>query len=213
MHLSKLLKAAALVGVILLATAIVASAQTNKLTNPGFEAGLTGWTVFGNAYAESSNPAGGFVPCEGNVLVSMFGNWSGPWNVSGIFQEFATSEGEAWRMKCKTRHWGGDPMIGIGPANDNWMVQKIAFFDAANAEIGFVESIILDGTFATDVCHDNAPIVGYAPAGTVKMQALILYIQPASDGGAGHVDDVELYQSGTVPVEEGTWGSIKALYN
>lgn len=197
----------AFVGFFLLLMSITASA--NELTNPSFEDGLTGWTTFGNVYLETSNPPQ-FVPYSGNALVSMFGNWSGPWNVSGIFQEFPTSEGEAWRLSAKSRHWSGDPMIGVGAPDNNWVVQKLAWFDAGG-EIGGVESVILDGTFATDVWHDNAPIIGFAPAGTVKVQALILYIQPASDGGAAHIDNVELVQSGTVPVESSTWGAIKKL--
>lgn len=109
-------------------------------------------------------------------------------------------------------------MIGIGNAScapactDNWVVQKIAFFDVGNNEIAGVESVILDGTFATDVWHVNAPIIGYAPAGAVKVQALILYLQPLFDGGAAHIDDVAFFQSGTVGTHESTWGNIKALY-
>jgi hypothetical protein len=193
--------------VAMLLAATMASAG-NLLVNPGFEDGLNGWTAFGNVYAEVAG--GQFVPYEGNGLVSMFGNWSGPWNVSGIFQEFATFEGEAWRLSAKSRHWSGDPMIGVGAPNDNWVVAKLAWFDAGG-EIGGVEVTILDGTFAQDVWHDNPPVIGFAPAGTVKVQALILYIQPADAGGAAHIDGVELHKSGDIAVESSTWGAIKTL--
>jgi hypothetical protein len=162
----------------------------NLLANPGFEAGLAGWTTFGNAYPEASNPPQ-FVPI-GCGLVSMFGNFTGGFNVSGIFQEFPTVEGFEWTISSLSRHFSGDAMVGTGPDQDNWVVQKIAFFDAGNNEIGGADAIILDGTFATDVWHDNAPIVGVAPAGTVKMQALILYLQPLWAGGAAHIDNVKL---------------------
>ncbi|MGQ9602585.1 MAG: hypothetical protein ACUVUU_00025 [bacterium] len=182
------------------------------LANPGFEEDLIGWGVFGNVYHETTNPPQ-FVPYEGNGLVSMFGNWSGPWNVSGIFQEFPACPGAEWSLSAKSRHWSQDPLIGQGAPNFNWVVQKIAWFDANHVEIGGVESTILDGTFPTDVWFDNDPIVGTAPEGTVSLQALILYIQPAYDGGAAHIDLVELlYLGGPSPTESATWGSIKRLF-
>lgn len=208
-----LLKCAACVAVVLMVVASAASAQVNKLTNPGFEDGLNGWTFWGNTYAETTNIPAGFVAYEGTGLVSFFGNWSGPYNVSGFFQEFPTTEGEAWSMAAKSRHSGLDPMTGSQAGGGNWVVMKLAWFDAANAEIGGVEATIMDGTRATDTWFDNAPITGFAPAGTVKVQALLLYIQPASDGGACHIDNVEVYQSGTIPVEETTWGQVKSLFN
>ena len=189
-----------------------ASAAGNVLANPGFESGLSGWGVFGNVYAESSNPPQ-FVPYEGSKLVSRFGNWWGVFNVSGIFQEFPTAPGAEWTMSCKTRHWSGDPMTADG-VDDNWVVQKIAWFDAGGTEIGGVESTVLNGTFATDTWFDNASIVGTAPAGTAKLQALILYLQPLWDGGAAHIDNVDLHQvGGPVATEESSWGAIKALFS
>jgi hypothetical protein len=97
--------------------------------------------------------------------------------------------------------------------DDNWMVQKIAFFNEAGDEIGGFEARILDGTYPIDTWFDNAPTVGIAPAGAVKMQALILYLQPLWDGGSGHVDNCELlYLGGPSANEVSTWGQIKSLY-
>ena len=217
MLMKRVLQRATCAGLLLFATAGVASAQ-NALTNPGFENGPTGggalgWTTFGNVYTEATSPFGNqFVPYAGNQLVSTFGNWWGVFNVSGLFQEFPTSEGAHWQLSSKSRHWSGDPMVGSQANGGNWVVQKIAWFNAGGTEIGGVESMILDGTFATDVWHDNAPIVGVAPPGTVKLQALILYLQPAFDGGAAHIDNVELLNLDTVGVKSSTWGKIKSLY-
>lgn len=183
-------------GVLLLAAATPALAQS-YLVNPGFEDGPTGsgaqgWMSFGNVYTESAAPPQ-FVPYEGNQLVSMFGNWWGVFNVSGIYQRFPTSEGEEWRFSAKSRHNTGDPMVGSQAGGGNWVVQKIVFKDAGDNELpGASESIILDGTFAIDVWHDNAPVVGIAPAGAVAVEAYILYLQPLYDGGAAHIDAVKL---------------------
>lgn len=206
---------AACVAMLLLATVTVASAQ-NLLVNPGFEqgapgGGAEGWITFGNVFTEGANPPQ-FVPYEGEQLASMFGNFSGEFNVSGMFQEFPTSEGAEWRMSSKSRHWSGDPMIGSQGEGGNWVVQKIVFKDVDDAEIGAVESMILDGTFETDVWHENEPIVGVAPPGTVQVEAFILYLQPLFDGGAAHIDNVELLNPEPVPVQTSTWGMIKSLY-
>jgi hypothetical protein len=184
-------------------TATGASAQ-NLLENPGFEDGVQGWGApgwigFGNVYTEHINPGAGFYPRTGVNLMSMFGNWSWPWNVSGMFQEFPTMPGETWEMSCYSRHSWADPMGGVGLPFDNWAVMKIAWFDAGGAEIGGVETTILDGTYPTDEWFFNE-IAAVAPAGAVKLQALLLYIQPDVDGGACHVDDVELLN--TTPIAE-----------
>jgi MYXO-CTERM domain-containing protein len=174
-----------------LVASVGSTAMGNVLANPGFESGLAGWTGFGNAFAEAANPPA-VVPYAGNGVAKMFGNFSGGFNVTGIFQEFATTPGTSWTMDAYSRHFSGDAMVGAGLPNDNWAVMKIAFFDGSNVEIGNAERVILDGTFATDVWHDNLSITGIAPAGTVKLQAFLLYLQPAFAGGAAQFDDVSL---------------------
>lgn len=208
------LRFTACVVMFLMVVAASASAQ-NELLNPGFEDGPAGgvpptdWGAFGNAYQE---PAAGsqFVPHSGVQLCSMFGNFWGSFNVSGIFQEFPTSYGGEWTLSCYARHWSSDPMIGSQAEGGNWVVQKIAFFDSEGTEIGSVESKILEGTYATDTWHYSGELVGVAPEGTVAVQALILYLQPLWDGGAAHIDDVVFdYTEGTVDAEETTWGALK----
>lgn len=176
--------------------ALPRAASANVLANPGFESGLTGWFPFGNAFAEASNPPA-IVPHSGNGVAKMFGNFSGGFNVTGLFQEFATTPGTAWTMSCFSRHFSGDAMVGGGAPNSNWAVMKLAFFDASNVEIGSaaVERTILNGTFPTDTWINNAPITGNAPVGAVKVQAFLLYLQPQFDGGAAQFDDVDLVSS------------------
>jgi len=166
-------------------------AQTNILRNSSFETGgLAGWSSFGgNIFAERTNPSA-IVPRTGSTLVKMFGQFTGQANATGIYQTFATTPGENFILDCWSRHWGGDPILGSGPPNDNSMAMKIAFFDAADVEIGAVESTILDGNSPTDVWIDNIPIIATAPAGTASVQALIMFLQPGVAPGSGQVDDI-----------------------
>ncbi len=188
-----------------------ASAQ-NLLVNDGFEdpppAGLTGWITFGNVFAESSNPPA-VVPGGGTGVAKMFGTFPG---VSGMFQEFPAGPGSMWGIESSARHWSGDALIGAGAPNDNFVVQKIVFKDAGDVEIGAVESVILDGTFSTDTWHNSGLIVGVAPAGTVQVEAFILFVQPNTDGGAALIDQTRFIDMTPVPTTEATWGKIKSLY-
>ncbi len=206
--------------VMLMLAATGASAQ-NILLNPGFENGPTGgvpptdWEWFGNAYQETESTIDyRFVPHSGINLCSMFGNWSGAYNVSGIFQEFDVLPGDLCMLSSYARHWGGDHLIGSQATGGNWVVQKIAFFNNKKPqpeEIASVESIILDGAFTQDVWHYGEPICAIAPAEAVTVQALILYIQVDADGGAANIDDVYFCINGEVPTEETSWGGLKCL--
>ena len=167
-------------------------ASATLLVNPDFDAGpvgpgIQGWTTFGNVFTEA------VTPLSGTQTGKMFGNFSGGFNVSGMFQSFPASPGSSWQLSFASRHNTGDLIPGDGPngpiPDDNWVVQKIVFKDAGNVEIGAVESIILDGSFAPDVWHMNAPITGVAPAGTVSVEAFALYLQPLFDGGAAFLDN------------------------
>ena len=179
---------------VLMLVACVAPAQPNMLTNAGFDTGdFTGWTPFANAFVEPASPPA-IVPYSGTHVAKLFGNWWGVFNVSGIFQAFPAQPGDVFEIDAYSRHFSGDALIGSGAPNSNWAVMKMAFFDAGNNEIAGAEGTIMDGTFATDVWHDNAPVQGTAPAGTTSVQCLILYLQPMFDGGALQVDDVEFRQ-------------------
>lgn len=164
------------------------AARGNVLANPGFESGLSGWTTFGNVFAETVTPN------TGNGVAKMFGNFSGGFNVSGLFQSFPATPGEAWSMDGYFRHNTGDAISGVGPANDNWVVMKFEYRDVGNNVVagGSVEATVLDGTFATDTWLHAAPISLAAPAGTASVWAFMLYLQPAFAGGAVLMDDMNL---------------------
>ena len=182
---------------------------SNVLANPGFEGGLEGWTTFGNAFHEVAAPPA-IVPQSGSGLLKMFGNFSGGFNVSGAFQTFGAAEGQTFTLDAASRHFSGDSLQGSGPASDNWVVMKIAFFDAGGSEIAGAEELILDGDSPTDTWIDNNAVSGTAPAGTRTVQALLLYLQPAFDGGAAYFDDVVFSVDGSCNGQGATWTNYGA---
>jgi hypothetical protein len=182
-------KLSSTIAALLLASLAPKLAAQNLLANPSFEGGLAGWGAFGNSFYEPTNlPA--IDPRSGTGLLKMFGNFSGGFNVSGVFQSFPAAAGQTFTLDCWSRHFSGDPMLGVGLPNDNWAVMKIAFFNAGGTEIGSAEQVILDGTKPVDTWIDNPEVTGVAPAGTASVQALLLYLQPAFAGGAAQFDDV-----------------------
>lgn len=174
-------------GAVLVSLAVLASAgaaTANVLVNPGFEAGLTGWTTFGNVFAETITPNTGVGDAK------MFGAFSGGFNVTGLFQSFPAAPGEVWSFDGYFRHNSNDALTGVGPANDNWVVIKFEYRDASNAVTGAVEAIALDGRSPTDTWLHSSPITLAAPAGTQSVWAFLLYLQPAFAGGAVLMDDM-----------------------
>lgn len=198
----------------LIAVAAAPVFAQNVLTNPGFEAGFTGWTVFGNCFVEGANPPA-VVPFAGNNVAKFFGTFSGGFGVSGFFQSYPAAPGELWSLECKSRHFSGDAMVGSGiPAggNGNWVVQKLIFRANGIDDIASAESTILDGTFATDTWFNNAPVLLVAPPTTTTVWAFLLYLQPAFDGGAAQIDNVTLQKIQAVPSQKTSWSRVKTLF-
>lgn len=204
-----------IIAIAVLFVATGASAQ-NLIVNPSFEDGWTGWQHYENAYVEATNPEWCILPNTGDFCLKMYGNFWGSFNVTVVFQEFVTTAGAEFTMSCMAKQCSIDPMLGGGAPDANWAVMKIAFFDIGGTELaGASEVTICDGTgaFLMDTWYSNL-VVGVAPVGAVKVQALLLYLQPADnyDPGAVLVDDVSFeLTGGPVGTEESSWGAIKAL--
>lgn len=182
-------KSAALAAVLAAAWALApAPASATLLVNGNFDDGggsLTGWNVFGNAFSDTT------ISLSAPGSAKMFGNFSGGFDVTGIFQAFPATAGNSYTLHAHSFISSGDPMIGGGAPGDNWAVMKLAFFDApvGGTEIFGPEVTIADGTFAQDVWHNNPPVVAIAPAGAQRVEAFFLYLQPVNDGGAVFIDN------------------------
>jgi hypothetical protein len=166
------------------------SCGENLYANPAFDengGSLDGWDAFGNAFSTtdfSQSPPASAV---------LFGNFTGGFNVSGIVQSFNIGAGAEVKLDVSSFVNGGDPIPGTGAPDFNWVVAKIAYFNSANGgvEIGGDEVTIADGNSPLDAWQDFS-VTGIAPAGTQRVEGLILYLQPGLDGGAVFVDDLNM---------------------
>lgn len=168
-----------------------------SLANPSFDSGgaanLTSWQVFSAGFNVLAAPGGGFptiVPRTGNGVLKMFGRFTGSYNVSGVYQEFAAQPGQVWEIDVWSRHITGDGIAGT----QNFAVMRIEFYDAGNTLIGPQEVVVLNGASPLDTWIDNAPLQATAPAGAVRARGVLSFVQPGVglfEGGAVHLDDAK----------------------
>ena len=171
--------------------------ETNILTNPSFDGGLTGWETFSNVYPDSRNWAVR-TPTGCAKLYGAFEQGSD----SGMFQMFDAVEGSIWRMGANAlTTCRENPIEG---ENKNYMIAKLSFFDVDTLALSAVETTILDNTSPMGT-WTHYELTGVAPTDAAFVRAYILFVQPGNgdgpgwvgDDGAGWVDDISLYQFDT----------------
>ncbi|HEX6792006.1 MAG TPA: hypothetical protein VF247_11905, partial [Candidatus Krumholzibacteria bacterium] len=172
-----------------------AAAVTNLLTNPGFETGYTGWFTFGPNVL-ISNAGNDNIMRSGTGASKIYGGFPmcpvPSFNVSGCGQAFTSpTVGRLYEFKGYSYVSSADVIPGTEVCAYNRMIAKIVFFNAASggAEIGSNEIVIGDFDTPTDqwIPFNVTAIV---PTGALRVEALLLYLQPACDGGAVFADDL-----------------------
>lgn len=178
------------------------AAAQNLLANPGFESGYAGWTTFGNG-VQLSAASGDFIVRTGTEASKIYGEFTGcpipSFDVGGYFQSFTPVAGRDYEFSGYARVSSDDPMLGTVTCQKNRCVAKIAFFNAASGgtEISSNEIVIADGNTPLNQWVPFA-VTAPVPPGALRMEALILFLQPACDEGAVFVDD--LFLASRVPV-------------
>lgn len=186
----KKMKMKLMTGVATLAMALVAPMAFGQILNGSFEAGTgadaDSWTRFGNAFREANTPNGSFAR-TGTHSMKQFGNFSGGFNVTGAFQNFAISTGETVSASVWAQTLLADRMSG-----GNSALLKLVYFDANNAEVAFAESNFIDATTTPDTYIELTASLGPAASNVAYGQLLLLHLQPAVAGGSVFFDDVSL---------------------
>lgn len=164
----------------------------NSLTNPGFATGLTGWSTFGNVFADSRafavrTRAGSAKLFSTFVLDSPSGLYQSVPATPGTQWEFS-----AWALNTCTEN----PVTGT---NDNLLVAKLVYRDASNVEIGSNEIVLADKTSPLGTWIQRK-VSGIAPAGTATVQPFLLFVSPSLFGGNFFVDDLVLRRMDVVDV-------------
>ncbi len=155
------------------------------LQNPSFEIPGTGgpnpfqgWVKFGNVFSD------GTLAQSGTTAAKMFGNWSGAFNASGVYQELAANPGESWTGSAYVGTTTADRISG-----GNFAALNIEWRDQFGGLISFVSQYALDAASTPDVMT-QVTVSGVAPAGTVSARIVPIHLQESTAGGAVWWDDV-----------------------
>lgn len=197
-----------LVAMIVAASAVVSPsfAGGNLLVNPGFEANggsYDGWLTFGSG-VQLSLPAGDNIIRSGSAASKIYGEFTGcpppNFDVGGYGQSFTPTPGLVYKFSGFHFVSSGDPMTGTDICNENRCLAKVVFFDAAvgGNELGSNEVIIGAGYTPTDQWMEFS-VSAPAPVGALRVEALILFLQPGCATGTVFVDDTSLYELEEVP--------------
>ena len=121
---------------------------------------------------------------------------------SGMFQQFPATPGSIWKFDAYVMTTCIESPIQ--PGNSNVLVGNLTFKDSAGATIGTAEEVFL-GDISPIGSWTKQTLVAEAPAGTDSIAAYILFVQDEAvlDQGAAWVDDVSLYQTDWVGIEDG----------
>ena len=167
---------------------LFASSAMAQVVNPGFEdagGSFSGWTAFNNAVIESSVSRNASGHCA-----KFYGNWSGPYNAAGCFQDFPATPGQNWTASAWFMTMAADPLAG----SENFAILNIEWHAADGSMISYITQRAVDGTSTPDVWQQFT-ISGEAPAGTTTARVVPLFLQPNFQGGAAFVDDVDFHVS------------------
>ena len=171
----------ALAGLALVACTGFAQAQSNLLTNGGFENGdpiqgdgfAEGWISFGNAYREPGYCANNSVaPLEGSYNMGTFGAFNGGFSVGGFFQDVAVVDNDIVYASINVLVPSCDKIKGGAFASFN-----IEFYDANDVQVAIVfGGRLADSTTPLDTWTEHT-VKGLAPAKAVKARVVGLFFQ------------------------------------
>ncbi len=172
--------------------ACMSGMAVGQLQNAGFETldntGLfwPSWTYFGNVGVETG------VAQAGTTSARLGGNFTGPFNVSGIFQSIPASAQQIVEASAFFLNPSSDPMQG-----DNFVVLNIEFYNAANQMIAVKEMRAVDANTPVGAWRrvTNSAV---APCDTASARIVPLFVQGAQlASGSAMVDTTAMAPNGT----------------
>lgn len=160
------------------------------LRNSGFEASdpqdganPVKWTRWGNSSRSTQ------LARQGPAAFKMFGNFNGPGNTTGGWQDMNAQAGERWTAGGMVQSPNWD-RIGVG----NSSRIRLEFRGASNQLLASHESPQFTRSDAVDTWLERT-VTGVAPAGTTTARIVLTHTQGNNAGGAVWWDDVRLVRA------------------
>lgn len=178
------------------------AAQTNLLVNPGFEelgGSYDGWFTEGSG-VQLSLPDGDNIIHTGAAAAKIYGEFTtcpgNPQFDTGLFgQYFTPTAGKIYELNGYAFVSSGDPLTGTDVCTSNRCVAKVVFFDAVVGGNEIQSNEVIIGNFDTPMDEWlEFTVSAPAPAGALRVEALVIFLQPACDEGATFVDDLTFYE-------------------
>lgn len=162
--------------------------------NPGFESrgpsnvALYGWTGFGNRFYD------GALGYAGASSVKLYGNFSGSYNTSGVYQELPVTPGKWYKVSGQWYTPSNDRIAG---ANTTSLI--LEWYDSGGALISTNSNPAIDATTPVNQWF-KSQTQGYAPPNAAKVRFVVSFQQPALAAGSSRTDEVD-FREGTCPTD------------
>jgi hypothetical protein len=184
----RLIGTAACIAATLAVSSLRTQAAVNVLVDPNFDLGA-GWNTFNGAHYDNTGPV--LTPPNSMNLVTLN-------NVPGAFEQFPALQGDAWAATGFGQT--PSPLLGQPFGGASFGGLQITFFDAANNNLGTVETSPGNALFS-NMIDQNSPagqwiplaVTAHAPAGTAYGQVFAIMIDFGSPAPEGiYVDNMSM---------------------
>lgn len=189
----------ALVAVFAVAPTAMADGP-NLLVNPGFEDGYNGWFTFGSG-PNLSTPSTDNIARTDTAAAKIFGEFTlcptPVFDVGGFGQAFTMpTVGNVYELSGWSYMSSADPIPGTSTCGGNRVVAQIAFFNVPVGGSPVLRSEIVIGDYDTPLDQWIPFSVEMpCPPGALRVEALVLFLQPGCDTGSIFVDDMNFCES------------------
>jgi hypothetical protein len=180
-----------------------ARAAVNLLSNPGFEDGggsYTGWPILFGSGPNISTPGTDNIIRSGSAAAKIFGEFTGcpipNFDTGGFGQSFTPVAGQVYTFSGYSLVSSTDPMTGANVCASNRCIAKISFFSAPVGGLLLSANEIVVGAESTP--QDTwvpFSISAPAPATAMRVEALVIFLQPGCATGSVFLDDLTFCQS------------------
>ena len=177
---TRLISTAACIIAALAFSNLSTQAAANVLVDPNFDLGV-GWTTFNGAHYDNTGPTLS-APNSMNLITLN--------NVPGAFEQFPAVAGDAW--SATGSGYTPNPLLGQPFGGASFGGLQITFFDAANNNLGTVETSPGNALFSNMIDQTSPAaqwiplaVTAHAPAGTDHGQVFAIMIDfgaPAPEG-------------------------------
>ncbi|MBU2501224.1 hypothetical protein KJ682_07860 [bacterium] len=166
------------------------------LSNPSFEIGGTGGSVFGG-WEQFGAFGATMMASHGHQAARVSGPDTGDWAVSGYWQAQDCVPGESWVVTGNVRHPASRPLVG-----QNAALVNVEWRDAAGGLISYDSFSVAGAASPTDEYLDFSVTSSPAPAGTVKARLLLGVLQSPVDPSSDVIFDQVTFTSTSPPTQD-----------